>query len=138
MNESEKKLGIMDLVKDGLGYISGMIASRIFPPISEGADLVMSTVEGRIMRIEDNMEERLMRIETNIEGRLIRIQNRIFRKISTLAVVGVGAIFLISALLLFLIENLKWSKTGALFSIGLAVFVIGLFLRLREFRKEIN
>jgi hypothetical protein len=110
MVEREKKHGILDSIKEGLSYVSNIITASIFPQIAEGAEMVMKTIDGRILRIE----------------------KRILRKISSLVVIGFGGIFLILALLFFLIDYLAWSKEVAFFSIGIIVFIIGLLLKIRE------
>jgi len=71
-------------------------------------------------------------IMKNIDNRIVLIEKRILRKISTLLIIGFGGVFLILALLFFLIEHLGWSKAAAFFSIGITVFVIGLLLKAGE------
>ena len=107
---AEKDHGFMDVIKDGLSYISQILSASIIPPITEGADIIMKNVEDRIKRIE----------------------KRILRKLSSLMMVGFGGLFLILALFFFLVEFLNWSKAAAAFSIGIIVFVIGLLLKLGE------
>jgi small-conductance mechanosensitive channel len=107
MVENEKKHGFMDIIKDGLSYISKIISASIFPQMAEGAEMVMNT----------------------IDDRLIIIERRILRKISSLLIIGFGGVFLIFALFFFLIEYLGWSSAAAYFSIGITVFVIGLLLK---------
>jgi len=110
MVKSEKKRGFMDVIKSVLSYISQIISSSIFPQIAEGAEMIMK----------------------NIDNRIVLIEKRILRKISTLLIIGFGGVFLILALLFFLIEHLGWSKAAAFFSIGITVFVIGLLLKAGE------
>jgi hypothetical protein len=118
MVEREKEGGFMDMIKDGikdgLSNISQIISASIFPPIAEGTDRVMKNIEDRIIRIEK------------------RIENRILRKITSLLIMGLGAVFLLFALFFFLIEYFGWSKAAAFFSIGMIVFVIGLLLKAGE------
>lgn len=106
----QEEYGFMDLLKNGLGYVSQIISSSIFPPIIEGTEKVMD----------------------NIEERIIRIEKRILRKISSLLIIGVGIISLIFAFFFFLIEYLGWSNAAAAFAIGIAVFIIGLLLKVGE------
>jgi hypothetical protein len=110
MAEHEKKRGFMDMLKEGLSFISHIISASIFSPIEEGAERVIN----------------------NIEDRIIRIEKRIFRKISSLLIIGFGAVFLIFALFFFLIEYMHFSNATAFFSIGITIFVVGLLLKLRE------
>jgi VIT1/CCC1 family predicted Fe2+/Mn2+ transporter len=110
MNECERKPGFMDIVKEGLSYISQIISASIFPPIADGAEMVMKTIENRIIRIE----------------------KRILRKISSIIMMGIGGLFLIFALFFFLMEFLGWSSAAAFLSIGIIVFVIGLLLKAGE------
>ena len=102
MAENEKGHGFMDIIKDGLSIVSQIITASILPPIAEGAEVVMKKIEERIMRIE----------------------KLIIRKLTSFLIIGVGALFLILALLFFLIEYLGWSHSVAFFSIGITVFVI--------------
>ncbi|MDD5086752.1 MAG: hypothetical protein PHV16_03275 [Candidatus Nanoarchaeia archaeon] len=113
MAECEKKLGFVDKIKDGLSYISQIVSASIFPPISEGTERVMRTIEKRI----------------------IQIVKRIVRNISSLLIIGFGSIFLIFAFFFFLIEYLSWTKAVSFFSIGITLFVIGLMLKLSESKR---
>jgi hypothetical protein len=110
MVKHEKESGFMDLVRDGVGYISQIISASIFPPIAQGTEMVMK----------------------NIDDRMLRIEKRILRKISSLLIIGFGGVFLIIALSFFLIEYLGWSNAAAYFSIGIIVFVIGLLMKTGE------
>jgi hypothetical protein len=107
MVECEKRRGFMDMAKDGLSYMSQVISASIFPPLAEGAEMVMKNIEHRIMRIE----------------------RRILRKISSFLIIWFGVILLIFALLFFLIEFLGLSNAAAFFSIGIIVLLIGLLLK---------
>jgi len=86
-----KENGFMDIIKEGLGYVSKIITASILPPIAEGAEVIMKDIEERIMLI----------------------QKRMLRKISSLVIIGFGAVLLIFALFFFLTESLGWS--GILF-----------------------
>jgi len=114
MAENDKGHGFMDIIKDGLGFISQIITASIIPPIAESAEVVMK----------------------NIEERIIRIEKRILRKLTSFVILGVGILFLIFALLFFLIEYIGWSHTAAFFSIGITIFVIGLLIKLKESDNE--
>jgi VIT1/CCC1 family predicted Fe2+/Mn2+ transporter len=74
----------------------------------------------------------------NIDDRIIQVENRIFRKISHLLIIWFGGVFLIFALLFFLIEYLGWSNAVAFFSIGITVFIIGLLLQLGDSNRRIH
>jgi VIT1/CCC1 family predicted Fe2+/Mn2+ transporter len=110
MIENEKKHGFMDTIKSGLSHVSNVISASVVPTITEGAEKVMK----------------------NIDNRIILIEKRIFRKMSSLIILGFGGVFLILALLFFLIDYLGWSKAVAFFSIGIIVFVVGLLLKINE------
>lgn len=107
MVECKKERGIRELVKDGLRYVATIVSASVFSPIAEGAETVMTTIEKKIMQIE----------------------KRIVKNISSLVMIGFGSIFLILALLFFLIEQLRWSKTAAFLSIGIIIFVTGVLLK---------
>jgi hypothetical protein len=110
---TEKESGFMDVIKEGLGYISQVISASIFSPILEGTEIVMK----------------------NIDDRIIRIEKRILRKMFSFLIIGLGGIFLILALFFFLVESLGLSKAMAYFAIGIVVFVIGLILKVGESNK---
>ncbi len=116
MVEHEKEQGFMSMIKDGLSYFSHIIAASIYTPMAEGTEIVMNNIEYRIRRME----------------------KRILRKISSLFIIGFGGVFLIFALLFFLIESFALSKAEAYFSIGIVIFVIGLLLKLGESEREKN
>lgn len=111
MAEDKKEHGFIDGIKGGLSYISQVISravlSGIFPPIEEGAERVMKSIEDRMMQIE----------------------KRVMRRVSSLLIIWFGGVFLAFSLLFFLIQSLGWSNAAAFFSIGITVFVIGLMLR---------
>ncbi|PIN81584.1 hypothetical protein COV13_00825 [Candidatus Woesearchaeota archaeon CG10_big_fil_rev_8_21_14_0_10_32_9] len=113
MVESKKENWIMEMIKEVLGYIPQIISASVFSPIAQSTELIMKNIEERIMQME----------------------KRIMRKISSLLIIGIGAIFLIFALFFFLLEFLGWSSTAAFFSIGIIIFVIGLLLKVGGFDK---
>ena len=113
MAENEKEHGFVNIMRDGLSYISKIILASIFPQIAEGAEMVMKTIDDRILRIE----------------------KRILRKLSSLLIIGFGLVFLVLALFFFLIDSLYWSKAAAYFSVGILIFVIGLLLKIGESDK---
>jgi len=113
MVENEKKHGFMDIIKDGLGYVSQIILASMVPPITQGAEVIMK----------------------KIDDRMILLENRVLKKISSLIILGFGAVFLIIALLFFLTEYLHWTNAVSFFSIGITIFVIGLILKLMESGK---
>jgi len=110
---TEKEQSLMDKIKSGFGSISNILFSSIFPPIVEGAELIMKNVEERIMQIE----------------------KKIIKKITHLLIIGFGGVLLIFALLFFLIENLSWSYATAFFAVGIIIFVVGLMLKIGETNK---
>lgn len=108
-----KKHGFIELLRDSVKYISQLIASGIFPQISDGAGMVMK----------------------NIEDKVILIEKRVLRKIFSLSIIGFGGVLLVFALFFFMIEDLGWSKAVVFFAIGITVFVTGLIIKLGEFRE---
>ncbi len=116
MVEREKERGFMHKIKDGLSYISKIISVSIFPPIAEGAEMVMKSIDDRIRLIE----------------------KRILRKFASFLMIGFGGVFLIFALFFFLVDYLGWGNATAFFSIGMIVFVIGLLLKAGESDGQIN
>ncbi|GEM_PF-1392135 len=110
ITEKEKKRGFIDILKDGISFISQIISASVFPPIAEGAEVIMKNIEDRIMIMEQ----------------------RIIKKITNLFIIGFGAIFLIFALFFALREYLAWSNTATFFSIGIVLFIIGLLLKIGE------
>ena len=113
MTENKKEHGLMDKIKIGLSNVTHIISASVVPTITEGAEKVMK----------------------NIDNRIILIEKRILRKVTSLIILGFGGIFLIFALLFFLIESIGWSKAVAFFSIGIIIFIIGLLLKLGESNK---
>jgi len=110
MVEQQKGHGIMDAIKDGLGFVSQFIVSNIVPPIAEGAEAVMKNIDARIRKIE----------------------KRIIRKLTSFLIISLGVLFLVFALLFYLIEYLGWSNAVAFFSIGIIILIIGLLLKIGE------
>lgn len=110
MADNEKERGFMDIVKDGISCISGIISASIFPLMAEGTEIVMKTIDDRIAQIEQRFQ----------------------RKITSFLTIGLGGLFLIFSLFFFLIEFEGWSKAAAFFSIGITIFIIGLLLKITE------
>lgn len=110
MVESDKARGLMDVINDALGHLSHIISASIFPPIAEGAEMVMKTVEERILRI----------------------QKKLLRRLSSLVIIGFGGVLLIFSLFFLLREDFGWSNAAAFFAIGITVFVVGLLLKVGE------
>ena len=114
MAEKEKKQGFMDKLYKGLGFVSQIISSSLLSPVIDGAEIIMDKVEKRMALME----------------------KRILRRLSALFITSFGAVFLIFAVLFFLIEQLKWSKSLAFFAIGIIIFVIGLLFKVRNLLNE--
>jgi VIT1/CCC1 family predicted Fe2+/Mn2+ transporter len=117
MVEQKKENGFMNLLKNvlqsGLNQILQVIAASIFPKIEEGSEIIMKNFDDRIKIIE----------------------KRIFNKIFSFVIIGIGGLLLILALFFFLTEYLRWNNTGAFFSIGITFFVTGLLLKLKGLDK---
>jgi pilus assembly protein TadC len=113
MGESKNKHGLINMIREGLNFISQMISTSIFPPIAEGAEMVIKTIENKIILIE----------------------NRIIKKVTTLLIIGFGGLFLIFALLFYLIDIFGWSKAAAYFSIGIIIFITGLIMKVAGYDK---
>ena len=110
MVKNKKERGFMDILKDGLGYVSQIISTSIFSKIVDGS-------EG---------------VKDNIDEKIIQIEKRILRKMYSLLMIGFGGILLILAFFFSLKEFLGWSNAAASFSIGIIIFVIGLMLKIGE------
>ncbi|MFH0875624.1 MAG: hypothetical protein V1859_06815 [archaeon] len=108
MDKHKKESGFFGTIKDLLGLVSQTMSTIIYQPIAE---MVLQ----------------------NIENRIIKIEKRIIRKVSSLAVILLGAIFLVLALFSFLVDFFGWSKALAYFTIGIALLLFGLVLKTREF-----
>ena len=108
MAESEKKNRFMEIIKDGLGHIYQAIGTAIITLIPQGTEIAMN----------------------HIDGRLVKMEKRLTRKIINLLTIGLGAMFLIFALLFYMMEFLGWSTYASLFSIGIVIFVLGLILKI--------
>ena len=106
----EKENGFISLIKNGLSNLTKAISESIFSPIVDNTEKIIK----------------------NIEDKLLLMEKRIIRKISSLLIMGFGAILLIFALFFFLIESLNWNKAEALFAIGIIILIIGLLLRKGE------
>ncbi len=113
MDGYRKESGFMEIIKDGFSYLSKIISASIFPPIAEGAQLVIKRVEKS----------------------LIRIEKRMLRKITSLMIILFGMMILVFSLFFFMIEFLSWNKPAALFAIGITVFAAGLMLKLAGYDK---
>ncbi len=107
--EHEKERGFVDKLKGALSFFSSIVSASLFPPIAQGAEIIMDTIDRRIVLIE----------------------KRIVSNLSSLLIIGFGGAFLIFALLSYLRESLAWSNAAAFFSIGITIFVIGLLLRVK-------
>lgn len=110
MTKNEKKHDFIDTVKKGVGSISRILVSSISPPIIEGTEIIMK----------------------NIEDRIVKMEKRIIKKMTSLMIIGVGAIFLIFSLFFLLREYFNWNNTAAFFTIGIIIFVTGLLLKVKE------
>ncbi len=113
MTKGKEDRGFMDIVSDGLSAISKMIAASIFPHLADGAEMVMDTIDDRIVMIED----------------------RILKKASVLLLTLAGAAFLVFALLFYLKESLRWTTATACFAIGICLFVAGLMMKVKEAQR---
>ena len=114
MVERKKEHGFMAVLREGLSQVAHIVAASVFPPIAEGAEFVMKTIDARILRIEQ----------------------RILRKLSSLLIIGFGGVFLMLGIFFFLREYALWSNAAAFFSIGIIVFVIGLLLKIGESERQ--
>jgi len=108
-NESENS-GIIGMIKEGLSSISAIVSASIFPQLAKGVDVVMGTIDHRILRIE----------------------RRIFRKMTSLSLLAFGGILLSFSFFFGLREFLGWSSAIAFFTVGTIIFIIGLLLKVGE------
>lgn len=116
MVKKEKKRGFIGRIKDGFSAISHIVTAGIYPPIAEGAEMLMN----------------------NIDDRLRLIEKRILRKLSSLLIIWLGGVFLVFALFFLLRDYLHWTNTAAFFSIGITIFIVGLLLKLGESDRSKN
>ena len=107
---AKKKSRIMDTIKEWFSYITQIVSETIFPTIEQGAEKIMD----------------------NIEQRLLHIEKRVWKKVYSLLIIGVGLLFLVFSLFFYLKEYLAWNNTMAFFSIGIVIFIMGLLLKLRD------
>ncbi|MFA5856547.1 MAG: hypothetical protein WC867_04265 [Candidatus Pacearchaeota archaeon] len=105
---------LMDIIINGLSFFTQAIFASISPHISDGTEIIMK----------------------NIDNRMKEFENRIIRKMYSFLILGFGAIFLIISLFFFLIESLGLSNSLVFFSIGITVFLIGIYVKLSEFDKK--
>ena len=59
MAEGEKGNGFMNIITEGLSYVSKIVSASLFPPIAEGAELIMKNIDERIKQIEKRIERRI-------------------------------------------------------------------------------
>jgi VIT1/CCC1 family predicted Fe2+/Mn2+ transporter len=90
--------------------MSRIISASIVSPITQGAQTAMK----------------------NIDDRIHSLEKRLFRKLSSLVIIGFGVILLVFSFFFFLTTYLHWGNATALFSLGITVFVMGLLLKLGE------
>ena len=116
MIKQKKENSFTNVINNGLSYISKLVSTAIFSHMAEGAEIVMDTIDDRIIRIE----------------------KRIQRKIYSIFLTLFGGIFLIFSIFFFLKEFLMWNNAAAFFSIGIIIFVIGLLLKIGESERREN
>jgi hypothetical protein len=109
MTEKKGK-GFLNLIKEGLSNISQILVASIFPPITEGAEMIM-----------DNIEERINKIE-----------KRILKNLRSFLIIALGSLFLVLSLFFFSVEQLGWSKAVSFLVIGVIILFAGLLLKLRD------
>lgn len=114
MIKNEKDSSFMEIVKGGLDNIKKIILSSIFPPVLDGAEIVIR----------------------RIENRLIIMEKQILRRITTFMIICFGGVFLIFSFLFFQIEFLGLSKTMSFFLIGIIILIIGLILKFNEYNRR--
>jgi hypothetical protein len=113
MVEKEETNGFFKMLKNGMAVLSEIISVSIFPQISEGAGIILD----------------------GIDDRMLQIEKRIQRKLYSVVMLGFGGILLALSLAYFLKESMGWSNALTFFSMGIIIFVIGLFLKIGENNK---
>lgn len=110
MVESEKGHGFMDVIKEGLNFISQFTLGSGNPSIAEITETIMKDIDTKLKQLE----------------------KRIMRKLVHLLIIGLGVIFLIFALFFVLKDYLLWSNAASFFAIGIVLFVGGLMLKMND------
>jgi VIT1/CCC1 family predicted Fe2+/Mn2+ transporter len=104
----QKKEGFMKLINDALNYVMELIMIKTSLYVNEGAEIITKIIEKKMMRL------------------IKKIQI----KMASFTLLLLGVIFLILALLFFLIENLMWSKTIAFLVMGVIIFIAGYLINM--------
>lgn len=108
MAEQKKDSSFMKLINDILNYAMELVMIKTSLFVNEGAEIITKIIEKKLMRI----------------------QKKIQIKMASFILLLTGVIFLILALLFFLIENLMWSKTIAFLVLGVLIFIAGYIMNM--------
>ncbi|MFW5745925.1 MAG: hypothetical protein ACOCWQ_00045 [Nanoarchaeota archaeon] len=101
-------------VREGISTVSQALFSNVFSQVNQEADILLDKAEQRVMIIED----------------------RILGRLKSAALMGVGALLIILAVLFFLIEDLGLWFYEAFGIMGIIVIVVGLIIRVRQLTQE--
>jgi hypothetical protein len=102
--------GVIDILKMGLSYVSEFITASIVPSITQGADIVL----------------------TSIENRLLILEKRIVRNIQSSIVIGLGILCICASLLFYLIQQIGLYPYIAFIIIGIPAVIFGLILKIHN------
>ena len=101
------------MIREAVNYVARNVSAGISAPIEERSEAFMKCIEDRVMLME----------------------RRAIRAVIPVAVAGLGAIFLLIALMFFLIDYLHWNAVNAFLFVGVAVLIAGLLLKIRELEE---
>ncbi len=102
--------GFLKLLSELLTNFSELLTASILPPIAEGTELILDTVERRIKKIE----------------------RKIISNVRTHLIIGLGLSFLTLSFFFFLVEQLVLSKALSFLVIAVIVLFVGLLLKLQD------
>ena len=109
MADTNRK-GVIKLLSELLTGFSQLLTASILPPIAQGTELILDTVNKRIRKIE----------------------RRIIRSIQTQLIITIGLLFLVMSFFFFLVDQLELSKALSYLVIAIKLLFVGLFLKLQE------
>ena len=102
-----------------------------FRTIGEGTNLMFdSALHGLFSRIRDESEVLFL----NLENRALEFRARFMRKMFASILIGVGAMFLFVALLLYLIQLFDITWATALLVVGLVILAVAFIISMQSRR----
>lgn len=114
MAKSKKKGGVMDTIREGASLVSDMIFSNVFTRVNEEADVLMNKVERKALVLEEELLD----------------------KVRAAVIIGLGMLFVVLAILFFLMEEMTITKWQAYLGVGILVMLVGLLYKIHVMNKE--